>query len=125
MNWNVYPDSLYQVLTWLKEEYGDIPIYITENGACYDDELTADNCVHDVKRTEYFQKHFIQCHRAIESGIQLKGYFAWSLLDNFEWAEGYRKRFGIVYTNYETLDRHPKDSYYFIQDVISNNGFEV
>lgn len=125
IDWNVYPDALFKVLTWLKEDYGDIPIYITENGACYDDELTSDKRVHDAKRTEYFHKHFIQCHRAIESGIQLKGYFAWSLLDNFEWAEGYRKRFGIVYTNYETLERHPKDSYYFIQEVIKNGGFDV
>ena len=125
MDWNVYADGLYKVLSWVHDEYGDTPIYITENGACYDDELTADNRVHDAQRAEYFRKHFIQCHRLIGSGVPLKGYFAWSLLDNFEWAEGYRKRFGIVYTNYETLERHPKDSYYFIQDVIRNSGFEV
>jgi len=111
--------------SWAHEEYGDTPIYITENGACYEDVLTENNRVHDVLRKDYFQKHFIQCHRLIESGVPLKGYFAWSLLDNFEWAEGYRKRFGIVYTNYETLERHPKDSYFFIQDVIKNKGFEV
>ncbi len=125
MDWNVYPEALYNVLSWVHKEYGDTPIYITENGACYDDVWTADNKVHDADRTTYFRKHFIQCHRLIESGVPLKGYFAWSLLDNFEWAEGYNKRFGIVYTNYETLERHPKDSYYFIQDVIKNNGFDV
>ncbi|MFC5701949.1 GH1 family beta-glucosidase [Cohnella faecalis] len=125
MDWNVYPDGLHKVLTWVREEYGDTPIYITENGACYEDELTSDKRVHDAKRTEYFKKHFIQLHRLIESGVPLKGYFAWSLLDNFEWAEGYRKRFGIVYTNYATLERHPKDSYFFIQKVIADRGFDA
>jgi beta-glucosidase len=125
MNWNVYPDGLYKVLSWVKEAYGDIPIYITENGACYEDELTADGRVHDAKRVDYYKKHFIQCHRLIESGVPLKGYFAWSLLDNFEWAEGYNKRFGIVYTNYETLERYPKDSFYFIQQVIKDGGLEA
>ncbi|MBW5447024.1 beta-glucosidase [Cohnella sp. CFH 77786] len=125
IGWNVYPEALYKTLKWVHEEYGDTPIYITENGACYDDELTADNRVHDVKRTEYYRKHFVQCHRLISSGVPLKGYFAWSLLDNFEWAEGYRKRFGIVYTDYETLARHPKDSYYFIRQVIADGGFDV
>jgi len=125
MDWNVYPDGLYKVLSWVREEYGDTPIYITENGACYEDELTEDKRVHDAKRIDYFRKHFIQCHRLIESGVPLKGYFAWSLLDNFEWAEGYRKRFGIVYTDYNTLERHPKDSYYFIRDVIASGGLEV
>jgi beta-glucosidase len=125
MDWNVYAEALYKVLSWVHGEYGDTPIYITENGACYEDVLTEDNRIHDVLRKQYFKKHFIQCHRLIESGVPLKGYFAWSLLDNFEWAEGYRKRFGIVYTNYETLERHPKDSYYFIQDVIKSSGFEA
>jgi len=125
MGWNVFPEALFRVLGWVKEEYGDIPIYITENGACYEDELTPDKKVHDAKRFEYFRKHLIQCHRAIESGIPLKGYFAWSLMDNFEWAEGYRKRFGLCYTDYETLARHPKDSYYFYQKVIADGGLDV
>lgn len=125
MDWNVYPEGLYRVLKWVHETYGDIPIYITENGACYDDQLTADNRVHDAERTAYFRKHFVQCHRLIASGVPLKGYFAWSLLDNFEWAEGYRKRFGIVYTDYATLARHPKDSYYFYQKVIAEGGLDV
>lgn len=125
MDWNVYADGLYKVLSWVHEEYGDVPIYITENGACYEDELTTEGRVHDAKRADYFKKHFIQCHRLIESGVPLKGYFAWSLLDNFEWAEGYVKRFGIVYTDYKTLKRYPKDSYRFIQSVIENDGFEA
>ena len=125
MDWNVYPEALYKVLSWVKEEYGGIPIYITENGACYEDELTPDKKVHDAKRIEYYRKHFIQCHRAIESGVPLKGYFAWSLLDNFEWAEGYRKRFGLCYTDYETLARYPKDSYSFYRKVIADGGLDV
>lgn len=112
-------------MSWLHEEYRDIPIYITENGACCDDSLEADGSVHDAKRDDYYRKHFIQCQRLTNSGVPLKGYYAWSLLDNFEWAEGYAKRFGIVYMNDETLERRPKDSYYFIQKVISESGFDV
>ncbi|MGN7456725.1 GH1 family beta-glucosidase [Paenibacillus pasadenensis] len=125
IGWNVYPEALYKVLSWLHEEYGDIPIYITENGACTDDHVAEDGGVHDAQRVDYYRKHFIQCQRLIDSGVPLKGYYAWSLLDNFEWAEGYAKRFGIVHTDYETLERTPKDSYYFIQKVISEGGFDV
>jgi len=125
IGWNVYPDGLYKTLKWVHDTYGDIPIYITENGACYDDVLTSDGKVHDADRIAYFHKHFIQLHRLIASGVPLRGYFAWSLLDNFEWAEGYSKRFGLVYMNYETLERIPKDSFYFFQHVIANGAIEV
>jgi len=125
IGWNVYPDGLYNVLKWVHDTYGDTPIYITENGACSDDVLEADGQVHDEQRVDYFRKHFIQCHRLIASGVPLRGYFAWSLLDNFEWAEGYSKRFGIVYTDYETLKRYPKDSYAFIKSVIADGGLDV
>lgn len=125
IGWNVYPDGLYNVLKWVHDTYGDTPIYITENGACCDDVLEADGQVHDEHRVDYFRKHFVQCHRSIASGVPLRGYFAWSLLDNFEWAEGYSKRFGIVYTDYGTLKRYPKDSYAFIKSVIADGGLDV
>ncbi|WP_276354871.1 GH1 family beta-glucosidase [Cohnella caldifontis] len=125
IGWNVYPESLFKALKWVHDTYGEIPIYITENGACYNDGPSPDGKIHDEKRIDYYRMHFTQCHRAIASGVPLKGYFAWSLLDNFEWAEGYAMRFGIVYTNYETLTRTPKDSYYFIQKVIAESGLDV
>ena len=119
MGWPVVPGGLYRHLQWIKNEVGNIPIYITENGCAQEDVLTANQEVHDLKRIEYMQLHLAQCQHALENGINLKGYFAWSLIDNFEWSHGYSKRFGIVYCDYATLKRYPKDSYYFYRDVIA------
>lgn len=124
IGWPVYPDGFYKVLTYIAGRYGDIPIYITENGACYNDE-PADGRVKDDRRISYLQHHLAALSRAIESGVNIKGYFLWSLMDNFEWAEGYSKRFGIIHVDYRTLVRTKKDSYYWYKKVIANNWLEV
>ncbi len=110
MDWEVYPHALYNVLKRIQADYNPPAIYITENGAAYEDVLTPDGKVHDEKRTAYYQSHLEACQQAIEDGVPLKGYFAWSLLDNFEWAEGYQKRFGLHYVDYATQKRYRKDS---------------
>jgi beta-glucosidase len=125
MGWVIMPEGLSSVLLDLKQKYGDIPVYISENGACYNDEPGPDGRVRDDRRIDYLRSHIVEINRAIASGVNLKGYFVWSLLDNFEWAFGYEKRFGIVHVNYRTLKRTPKDSYYWYQKVAKNNWFEV
>ncbi|MCT8137152.1 beta-glucosidase [Anaerobacillus sp. CMMVII] len=124
IGWNVYPEGFYKVLCYIHETYGQTPIYITENGACYNDE-PIDRRVKDEGRIEYLQQHLVSLNRAIESGVNIKGYLTWSLLDNFEWAEGYSKRFGIVHVNYRTLERTKKDSFYWYKQTISNGWFQV
>ncbi|PJJ65125.1 GH1 family beta-glucosidase [Compostimonas suwonensis] len=111
MDWEVNPSGLRTLLVRLGGEYPNLPpLYVTENGAAYDDELSADGAVHDVERTEYIADHIAAVHDAIRDGADVRGYFVWSLLDNFEWAWGYDKRFGIVRVDYETQERTIKDS---------------
>ena len=123
MGWEVHPESLYKMLGRLYFDYDFPAIYITENGAAYVDEVSADGEVHDPKRVSYYVRHLEQVHRAIEAGIPMKGYFAWSLMDNFEWAYGYSKRFGLVYVDYQTHQRIMKDSAKWYQAIIEKNGF--
>lgn len=123
IGWPIVPDGLYQVLRYLKDRYGNTPIYITENGACYNDE-PVDGTVRDFRRIEYLKRHLIQVHRALEDGVNLKGYMAWSLLDNFEWAEGYSKRFGLVHVDFRSLKRTRKESFHWYQKVVWNGWLE-
>ena len=109
MGWEITPDAFTELLVDLHHRYTLPPIYITENGAAMDDELI-DGEVLDDSRTSYFHSHLNAVHDAIEKGVDIKGYFAWSLMDNFEWALGYSKRFGIVYVDYETQKRTIKQS---------------
>lgn len=122
MGWEIYPQGLYDLLIWICNNYPKIPIYITENGAAFNDKLTNEKCVHDQKRVEYLKKHFEAAKRAIEGGVDLRGYFVWSFIDNFEWAFGYTKRFGLVYVDYKTQERVKKDSFYFYQKFIKENS---
>ncbi|MFQ5793969.1 MAG: GH1 family beta-glucosidase [Candidatus Bipolaricaulia bacterium] len=122
MGWEIYPEGLYRLLTRVTDDYSPPALYITENGAAFDDEVSDDGKVHDPKRVDYLREHFRQAHRAIEAGVPLKGYFVWSFMDNFEWAHGYSKRFGITYVDYETQERIPKDSAAWYRDVIAANG---
>lgn len=117
MNWEVYPQGIYDMLIKIKDDYGDIPVYITENGASFADSVSEDGKIYDIKRENYLREHLKKIIEANKDGANVKGYFLWSLMDNFEWAHGYSKRFGIVYVDRETLDRKPKNSYYFYQDV--------
>jgi beta-glucosidase len=111
MDWEVNPDGLRVLLERLTSEYPTLPpLYVTENGAAYEDTVSADGAVHDVERTDYIEAHIAAIANAVEAGADVRGYFVWSLLDNFEWAWGYGKRFGIVHVDYETLVRTPKDS---------------
>ncbi|MFF2535930.1 GH1 family beta-glucosidase [Streptomyces cyaneofuscatus] len=110
MDWEVYADGLEQLLLRLTEEYGVERIYVTENGSAYQDTVAADGSVHDPERVTYLEEHLAACARAVAKGAPLAGYFAWSLLDNFEWAYGYDKRFGLVHVDYATQRRTVKSS---------------
>jgi beta-glucosidase len=120
MGWEVYPDGLRRLLVGLAENYAPAAIYITENGAAFGDVRVHDGQVHDPERTEFLQTHIGAVSDALAAGVPIRGYFVWSLLDNFEWAEGYSKRFGIVYVDYPTLERIPKDSFYWYRDFIAS-----
>ncbi|MGM0498773.1 MAG: GH1 family beta-glucosidase [Bacillota bacterium] len=122
MNWEVYPQGLTDLLLRLDAEYTKKPIFITENGAAYNDQIAEDGSVHDKKRVDYLEKHFQAAHQAIEKGVNLAGYYVWSLMDNFEWAYGYSKRFGIIYIDYDNgQNRILKDSAKMYSQVIENN----
>jgi len=122
MDWEVYPEGLYELLTRLKADYDFPAYYITENGAAYADQVGADGKVDDPKRVAYLRDHFAQAARAITDGVPLRGYFVWSLLDNFEWSFGYTKRFGLIYTDYATQQRIPKASARWYSRVIAANA---
>lgn len=122
MDWEIYPDGLYEILMHIYQNYPKIDLYITENGAAFDDEISPDGKVHDERRVQFFQKHFKSALRAIQESVPLKGYLLWSFMDNFEWAMGYSKRFGLVFVDYSTQKRIPKDSAVFFKQVIENNS---
>jgi beta-glucosidase len=121
MGWPVVPAAFTELLTGLKERYGEKlpPIYITENGAAYDDKPDADGRVQDDDRIAYLDGHLRALHDAMAAGVDVRGYYCWSFLDNFEWAEGYEKRFGLVRVDYDTLERTPKASYDWYRSVIA------
>ncbi|MGQ0721851.1 MAG: GH1 family beta-glucosidase [Candidatus Eiseniibacteriota bacterium] len=121
--WEVHPESLTRVLRWVKERYGNVPLYVTENGAAFADPPVAEGGrVPDPRRVEYLRSHLRAAAAAIEAGVDLRGYFVWSLLDNFEWAEGFAIRFGIVHVDFATQRRTLKDSALFYRDVVATNG---
>ncbi|ALO35513.1 beta-glucosidase [Colwellia sp. MT41] len=119
IGWEIYPQAFTELLVSLNDKYSLPPIYITENGAAMADRLV-DGVVNDIDRIDYYQSHLNAVHDAIEQGVQVSGYFAWSLMDNFEWAEGYLKRFGIVYVDYDTQVRTIKASGLAYKALISN-----
>jgi beta-glucosidase len=118
MDWEVYPDGLYEVLIRLRDEYAVPTIYVTENGAAFGDIRGHDGEVLDPERQDYLEGYIRAVGRAVQAGVPVSGYFVWSFLDNFEWAHGYSKRFGIVYVDYPTLDRVPKGSFHWYGDLI-------
>ncbi|MCX7695441.1 MAG: GH1 family beta-glucosidase [Caloramator sp.] len=121
MGWEIYPKGLYDMLIYLHKNYDGINIMITENGAAFNDIVNSKGRVVDDYRIHYLYEHLKEVHRAISDGVNLKGYYLWSFLDNFEWAEGYAKRFGIVYVDYNNQNRIIKDSGYWYREVIKNN----
>lgn len=122
MDWPVDADGLYELLTRLRDDLPGVPLVITENGAAYDDYADPSGEVHDPERVEYLRAHLSAVHRAIGAGADVRGYFLWSLLDNFEWAYGYSKRFGVVHVDFATQRRTFKDSARWYGDVIARGG---
>lgn len=122
-DWPVVPDGLRELLATLRERYGDRlpPLYITENGCSYGDGPDpGTGRIEDARRIAYHEGHVRALHEAMAEGADVRGYFIWSILDNFEWAEGYRQRFGLVHVDYETLARTPKESYAWYRDLIKS-----
>ena len=120
MDWEVYPTGLYDLLKRIHDDYAPKEMYITENGAAYSEGPDADGRVRDHRRTSYIHGHLLAVKRAIADGVPVNGYFVWSLMDNFEWSFGYTKRFGIVYVDYETQKRFPKDSAYWLKSIMTD-----
>lgn len=121
--WEVYEQGLVDTLKWFKDRYGDIPLYVTENGAAfYDSPVAETDVVEDPLRTTYLQKHLRALHECIDAGVNLKGYYAWSLLDNLEWSLGFSKRFGLYHVDFDTQKRTPKASAKFYAQVIESQG---
>lgn len=118
MKWEVYPEGLYTVLTRVACEYQPRALMVTENGASYSDGPDAAGVIRDRRRVHYLESHIGMCARALAEGVPLKGYFVWSLMDNFEWAFGYNQRFGIVWIDYNTQRRIPKNSYYWYREYL-------
>ncbi|OGF14502.1 MAG: beta-glucosidase [Candidatus Eisenbacteria bacterium RBG_16_71_46] len=119
MGWEVFPQGLHDVLVRLAREYRPAKIYVTENGAAYTDAADATGRIADLRRIEYIDSHLAQAHRAIAAGVPLGGYFAWSLLDNFEWARGYAMRFGLFDVDFATQRRRPRDSAHWYRRVVA------
>ena len=119
--WSVTPESLYWGPKFLFERY-KLPLHITENGLSNIDWVSGDGKVHDPQRIDFLSKYLRELNRGIQEGIPVQGYFQWSLLDNFEWAEGYKQRFGLVHVDYQTQKRTLKDSYFWYRDVIRKRG---
>jgi beta-glucosidase len=122
LGWEIYPQGLTDILRWVKSRYGDLPLYITENGAAIDDHPLQNGSVEDVERVKYIKEHLQAAGQALRDGVNLRGYYVWSLFDNFEWQHGYSKRFGIVRVDYPTQRRTPKASARFYSDVIRSHG---
>ncbi|MGD2178959.1 MAG: GH1 family beta-glucosidase [Anaerolineae bacterium] len=122
MGWEVYPEGLYQILGRVHFDYRFPSFFVTESGAAYPDQIGADGQVDDPSRVAYMQSHFAQAARAIAAGVPLRGYFVWSLMDNFEWAHGYSKRFGLIYVDFPTQRRILKTSAHWYRHHIAANG---
>ena len=118
--WEIYPEGLHKLLVRVANDYEPPVIYVTESGAAFGDIRSHDGRIRDPERQAYLSSHIDAVGRAAEAGVPVRGYFVWSLLDNFEWAEGYSKRFGIVYVDYPTLERIPKDSFDWYRELIAS-----
>jgi beta-glucosidase len=119
MGWEIHPDGLLDVIEMVHDRAPELPTFITENGAAYPDQVAVDGSVDDEERRHYFELHVNACQQAIERGLPLKGYFAWSLMDNFEWSFGFSRRFGLVYVDYATQRRTVKKSGRWFSEFLS------
>jgi len=123
--WEVYPQGMLECLSWVSDRYPGLPVYVTENGAAFSDPPVRGGCVNDPLRVEYLRQHLRAAHQALAAGVDLRGYLAWSLLDNFEWNHGYGKRFGLVHVDNASQQRTLKASARFYSDVIRSNGTSI
>jgi beta-glucosidase len=123
--WSVDASGLLDLLLWLHRSYPRVPLAVTENGAAFDDYADPEGRVHDGERVRFLEEHFRAAHQALAQGVDLRGYFVWSLLDNFEWEEGYSRRFGLVHVDYPSQRRLLKDSAHWYRDVIQRGGLEA
>jgi beta-glucosidase len=122
MGWPITPDGFTELLIRLHHDYPNLPpVYITENGAAYDDPVVDGRC-HDPRRIDYLDLHLRAILEAIDAGVDVRGYYQWSLMDNFEWALGFDKRFGLIHVDFDTLQRTPRDSARWYQQVIKDNA---
>jgi beta-glucosidase len=121
MGWEIHPDGLVDVVRMVHERAPELPVMITENGAAYPDQVGPDGVVDDPERRHFFEQHVDACRQAVEEGLALRGYFAWSLLDNFEWAFGYSRRFGLVHVDYETQSRTVKSSGLWFRQLLGGH----
>lgn len=124
MGWEIYPEGLFEVLSWLYYEYKVPCIYVTESGCSFSDGPDESGRIYDQRRINYLNDHFIAAKKAMDNGIPLAGYFVWSLMDNFEWGLGFSQRFGLVWVDFDTQQRLLKDSALWYQRVIAGNGVE-
>jgi beta-glucosidase len=122
MGWEIEPDAFTRLLTRIHADYGPVPMYITENGAAFDDYTGPDGEIRDPRRVRYLDGHLRAVRRAMDAGANVRGYFVWSLMDNFEWSFGYSKRFGLVWIDYPTGRRVPKASFAWYRDVVAANA---
>jgi beta-glucosidase len=121
MGWPLSPEVLYWGIRFLQGRYS-LPLVVTENGMANTDWLHLDGCVHDPQRIDFLSRYLLQVDRALQEGADVRGYFVWTLLDNFEWARGMRPRFGLVYVDYPTQRRVLKDSAHWYRALIESNG---
>mmetsp|Transcript_5790 Transcript_5790/g.16235 ORF Transcript_5790/g.16235 Transcript_5790/m.16235 type:complete len:200 (+) Transcript_5790:674-1273(+) len=124
MGWSTVADGLREMLSWISHRYSHPMIVITENGSA-EHEPDLRTALNDEKRRSYFEGHIRACGQAIERGVNLQGYFAWSLMDNFEWQFGYKRRFGLCYVDFDSLERTPKASALFYRDVVKSRGRKI
>jgi beta-glucosidase len=122
MGWRIEPEAFTDLLLGLAAEYPEVPLMVTENGCAYPDGPGPDGRVHDERRIEYLRSHLAAVHAAVDKGADVRGYYLWSLMDNFEWSLGYAKRFGLVHVDYVTQTRTPKDSFGWYREVVAANA---
>ena len=122
MNWEITPRAYYKQIMELKNKYKNPEIHLTENGCAYPDKINKYGKIQDKKRIEYMKKYLNAVKKSINDGAKVKSYFAWSFMDNFEWALGFKQRFGLVHIDFKSLQRTPKMSYFFYKKLIESNS---
>ena len=124
VHWPIMEECLYWGARFAYERY-KLPIFITENGMACHDAISLDGKVHDPNRVDFLDRYLSALQQAVDDGVDVRGYFLWSVMDNFEWDQGYHGRFGIVYTDFVTLKRIPKDSAYWYKEIMESNGAKL